>query len=65
MMDSAQIDAAMRSRAPVICDGVRYDYIKEYISWYDDNGKRQLSVGLMQGRTLYRKLADRVELLRR
>lgn len=63
-MDSAQIDAAMRSKAPVMCDGTRYDCIKEYISWYDENGKRRLSVGLLQGRHLYRKPADRVELLK-
>lgn len=60
-MDSAQIDAAMRSREPVIYDGKRYDRIFEYISWYDNNGNRRLSVNLLQGRTSYRVPADRVE----
>ena len=35
-MTSAQIDAAMRDRLPVIYDGVRYDRILEYVAWYDD-----------------------------
>ena len=62
-MDSAQIDAAMLNKLPVVCEGKRYDCIKEYISWYDEAGKRRLSVGLLQGRHLYRKPADKVELL--
>lgn len=60
-MDSARIDAAMRSREPVIYAGARYDRIIEYISWYDESGKRRLSVTLLQGRTSYRVPADKVE----
>lgn len=61
-MDSKQIDAAMRDRLPVIYDGKRYDCIHEYVSWYDDAGQRRLSVGLLQGRHLYRVPADKVDL---
>lgn len=60
-MDSAQIDAAMRGREPVIYDGKRYDRITEYISWYDNNGNRRLSVNLLHGRDSYRVPADKVE----
>lgn len=63
-MDSAQIDAAMRDRLPVVYNGQRYDRIIEYISWYDNNRKRRLSVTLMQGRTSYRVPADKVELVK-
>ena len=63
-MDSAQIDAAMRERLPVVYNGQRYDRIIEYISWYDNNRKRRLSVTLMQGRTSYRVPADKVELVK-
>ena len=62
-MDSAQIDAAMRNKLPVVCEGKRYDCIKEYISWYDDRNVRRLSVVLLQGRTSYRVPADKVELI--
>lgn len=62
-MDSAQIDAAMRNRLPVVYDGKRYDRIIEYVSWYDTNGNRRLSAVLLQGRTSYRVPAERVELL--
>lgn len=63
-MDSAQIDAAMRDQLPVVYNGQRYDRIIEYISWYDNNRKRRLSVTLMQGRTSYRVPADKVELVK-
>lgn len=62
-MDSAQIDAAMRNRVPVIYNGQRYDRIIEYISWYDNDKKRRLSVTLLQGRSSYRVPAEKVELL--
>lgn len=61
-MDSKEIDAAMRNRLPVVYDGRRYDRILEYVSWYDDKKTRQLSVGLLLGRTLHRVPADKVEL---
>lgn len=61
-MDSKQIDAAMRDRLPVVCDGKRYDRIQEYISWYDDTRNRRLSVVLLLGRNSCRVPADKVEL---
>lgn len=61
-MDSKAVDRAMRHQLPVICDGKRYEYIEEYVLWYDDNHKRRLSVGLRQGNSLTRVLADKVEL---
>lgn len=60
-MDSKEVDDAMRMRAPVVCDGQRYDRILEYVSSYDGNGRRRLSVGVLQGRTLYRVPASKVE----
>ena len=63
-MDSAQIDAAMRERLPVVYNGQRYDRIIEYISWYDNNQKRRLSAVLIQGRASYRVPADKVELVK-
>lgn len=62
MMDSKQIDAAMRERIPVVYDGKKYERIIEYVSWYDNNKNRRLSVVLLQGRTSYRVPADKVEL---
>lgn len=61
-MDSKQIDEAMRRRLPVTYDGRRYDRIKEYVLSYDDNGRRFLSVGVLEGRVLYRVPASKVEL---
>lgn len=61
-MDSKAIDRAMRYRLPVIYDGKRYDYIQEYVSWYDGAGERQLSVGIVGGNFLQRVPANRVEL---
>lgn len=63
-MDSAQIDAAMRGRLPVVYNGQRYDRIIEYISWYDNNRNRRLSVVLIQGRASYRVPADKVEVVK-
>ena len=63
-MDSKQIDTAMRDRLPVVYNGQRYDRIIEYISWYDNNRKRRLSVVLIQGRASYRVPADKVELVK-
>ena len=63
-MDSKEIDFAMRHRLPVVCDGKRYDRIAEYISYYDEHGKRHLSAVLLQGRTAYRVPAEKVEEVR-
>lgn len=62
-MDSKTIDRAMRERLPVVYEGRRYSRIHRYISWYDDQGKRRLSVELLEGRTAYTVPADKVELL--
>lgn len=62
-MDSKAIDAAMRRRLPVRYNGERYDRILEYVLWYDNGGKRRLSLVLLQGRTSYRVPAEKVELL--
>ena len=46
-MTSAEIDAAMRRRRPVMHGGIWYDRIVEYVSWYDEKGRRQLSAVLL------------------
>jgi len=61
-MDSKQIDMAMKNRLPVIYDGTRYDRIIEYVCWYDNNGKRRLSVVLLKDRCSVRVPTDRVQL---
>lgn len=61
-MTSAEIDRAMKHRLPVVYDGRRYDYIQEYISWYDGSGKRQLSVGIVGNNFIQRVPADKVAL---
>ena len=59
-MDSKQIDHAMRHRLPVMYDGRRYDRIGEYIMWYDRQGQRQLSLGLIRNNCIMRVPADKV-----
>ena len=62
-MTSEQIHHAMKHRLPVVYEGIRYERILEYISWYDGKGKRQLSVALIDSNNrLHRVLADRVAL---
>lgn len=61
-MDSKQIDAAMRRRLPVVYDGIQYDRIAEYIMWYDQSGRRKLSVTLVRQNYSMRVPADKVEL---
>lgn len=60
-MSSKEIDEAMRLKKPVKHNGIRYDYIAEYVLWYDIHGKRRLSLGLVSGGTLMRVPADTVE----
>ena len=60
MVDSKQIDRAMRLRLPVVYEGVRYERIREYISWYDTSGKHRLSVVLQNGNLCIRVLAEKV-----
>lgn len=64
-MESKDIDRAMRLRLPVAYDGIRYDRILEYISWYDDTGKRRLSCGLVRQNYIIRVPAEKVELAER
>ena len=59
-MDSKQIDNAMRKRTPVMWRGKKYDRILEYVMFYDNAGKRRLSVVLLGGRTSYRVPAEEV-----
>ena len=59
-MDSKQIDNAMRKRTPVMWRGKQYDRILEYVMFYDNAGKRRLSVVLQGGRTSYRVPAEEV-----
>lgn len=61
-MDSKAIDEAMKRRLPVKYEGRRYDRILEYISFYDNNRKRRLSVVLLEGNSSCRVPADKVEL---
>lgn len=60
-MDSKEIHATMRKRVPVIYEGKTYDRILEYVSFYDRDGKHQLSAVLLQGRASFRVPADKVE----
>lgn len=64
-MDSKQIDTAMRERTPVSCDGILYDRILEYISWYDNQGNHRLSVVLksLNKRYTVRVPAEKVRLV--
>lgn len=61
-MTSAEIDTAMRRRCPVMYGGIRYDRIAEYVSWYDEKGRRQLSVVLLDrsGNCTVRVPAERI-----
>ena len=61
-MDSKEIDRAMRDRLPVVYEGHRYERISEYISWYGESGKRQLSVVLINRNYSVRAPADKVNL---
>lgn len=62
-MTSQQIDNAMRSRCPVVYNGITYRRVTEYISWYDNRGEHQLSAVLLDanGKCTVRVLADKVE----
>lgn len=61
-MNSRQIDEAMKKGLPVQYEGIKYDRILEYISWYDGQNKHHLSVGLVTGRSYVRVPAEKVEL---
>lgn len=55
-MTSQQIDTAMRSRCPVVYNGITYRRVTEYISWYDNRGEHQLSAVEMGAETALRLL---------
>lgn len=62
-MTSEEIVRAMKSAAPVVCNGIRYLRIEQYVLWIDRNSNRQMrSVDLVDAndRTLVRVPADRV-----
>lgn len=61
-LDSKTIHELMRSRQPITYDGVQYDRIAEYISWYDQLGNHKLSVVLIRGNYSIRVLADKISL---
>ena len=61
-MDSKTIHALMQARTPVTYDGIQYDRITEYISWYDQLGNHNLSVVLIRGKSTIRVLADKISL---
>lgn len=61
-MDSKTIHELMQRKTPVFYDGVRYDRILEYISWYDQLGKHNLSVVLIRGKSTIRVLADKISI---
>lgn len=60
-MDSKEIHAWMKKGLPVVCDGKKYVRILEYVSWFDSNGKHQLSCVLLDGRNSVRVKAEKVE----
>lgn len=47
MLTNDEIKTAMRQKLPVVCHGIVYAYINEYIMSYDRDGNRKLSVSLM------------------
>ena len=62
--DNDKIHEAMRKQLPVIHNGIQYDRIIEYVSWYDNTGTLRKSVVLLQNRTSVRVLADEITIRR-
>lgn len=62
-MTSEEIGRAMRLRLPVMVDGRKYDRIAEYVMWFDKNGKRQLSCGLVRNNCIVRVPAEKVKMV--
>ena len=60
--NSKDIHELMRSRKPVCYDGIQYERITEYVSWYDDLGKHHLSVTLLANNYTIRVPADKITL---
>lgn len=61
-MDSKTIHELMQARKPVTYDGVQYERIAEYISWFDNQGKHHLSVNLIRDNYTIRVPADKISL---
>jgi hypothetical protein len=61
-VDSKTIHELMRTRKPVSYDGIQYERITEYVSWYDNYGKHHLSVTLIKNNYTIRVLADKITL---
>lgn len=64
-MDSSVIVRAMQKRQPVMYNGTKYKRIQEYVLWFDHEGKRRLSLVLVDqtNRATVRAPADQVEIL--
>ena len=50
MMTSEEINYAMKNKVPVEYRGKTYDYIQEYIMWYDRKNQKITSFGLVETR---------------
>lgn len=61
-LDSKAIHELMRSRTPVTYDGIQYERISEYVSWYDNLGNHHLSVNLIRDNYSIRVPADKINL---
>lgn len=63
-MESPEIIEAAKKRLPVVCDGIVYKEILEYILWFDSNRNKQRSVVLLDknGSTRVRVLASKISL---
>lgn len=60
-MDSREIHMAMFQRQPVMYEGVRYDRVAEYVSWYDNTGHHHLSAVLLKQNYSIRVPAEKVQ----
>jgi hypothetical protein len=61
-VDSKTIHELMRTRKPVYYDGIQYERIAEYVSWYDTFGNHHLSVNLIRDNYTMRVPADKISL---
>ena len=52
----------MKNRKPVTYDGIQYERITEYVSWYDKYGKHHLSVNLVRDNYSIRVPVDKISL---
>ena len=60
--NSQYIHELMRTRKPVTCDGIQYERIAEYVSWYDNLGNHHLSVTLIRDNYTMRVPAEKISL---